>query len=217
VGEVRVDEALARGMTGALYLFPEERLLDFPRELSAYRDKRLASFEAADARSFELVFREYVKDSGEAGREVRIQGELSEGGWVTVPEAMDSEKASVLVAEMAHLQGIDVLEDDDPEVSMQVALGLSPPRLELRVWGERDGEGADALLADVWFGHPQPGQGRPARAAGKTSVMRVDESLGEYIPASLEAFRARFAPAEEEAPPLPGLDDEADGIGAGVP
>ncbi len=201
VGAQRAGKLVARGKGGTLYALSQERLDDFPRDLVAYRQKRLAHFEAADARSFELVF----NDS--AGASHRVQGELLESGWVTAPETMADGKAGALVAELGRLEAIDIVAEELGSTEL-AAVGLSPPRVVIRVWGE----GA-ALRAHVAIGLLEPGRGLLAQRIGSPVVYRLHESLAAQIPASHEAFEADFLPANADveadanAEPDPELGD----------
>ncbi len=77
----------------------------------------------------------------------------------------------------------------------RVALGLEPPRVVLRVFGEKD-----KLLADLRIGIAREGQGVAAQRADRGIVYWINPSLGDQIPLDLATFKAKFA-APKPAPP----------------
>lgn len=191
IGGVVEGGRVARGATSSLYRIPEERLDDFPRELSAYRFKQLASFVATDAKRLELAFH-----PAGGGAPVTIEGERGEAGWTTGPESMAAGTASRLVAELSRLRADDILADAMGENEL-ASVGLRPPRVIVRVRGEGGDEAP--LLAEIHLGSADPARGIIARAAGEDRVYRLDYALAEHVPVSLEAFRNRFVSKEGEA------------------
>jgi len=200
LGQVRSEgDRLARGSEPTLYRVPAERINDFPRTVVSYRFKKLANFEASDARRFEITF------SGPDG-ETTIVGQLGDEGWSTSPEAMPTDKASGLVTELSRLKAQDIVAESAGDAEL-AGLGLAPPRVRFRVFGDAKEEGGSGtLLADVSFGQMDPKLGIIARSGNTGPIYRIDHALAEHLPVSLEAFRNRFAkaatpPATEDAEP----------------
>ncbi len=215
------NRAVRGGEPEVRYSIPTERLDRMPRKVGLYRFRDLARFDSAEARRLELVFQDDA-----AGQSVAVTAERTPSGWTSEPEAVSPPKLSSLVARLARLRAEDVLAERMGEAELAV-LGLQPPRVQLRVFGEKPaGEGAEApLLADVTLGRPALGQGIPARRTGQDVVYFVDYDLAEHIPINLAALRNRFLegagsdpepepdleldfdPPEEDAGPEPGLLD----------
>jgi len=190
-GRSMAGEWVARAAAGLVYRIGGQRVDDVPRDLVAYRFKEVSRFEVADARSFELAYSPASK--GPDGLPLRIEGELVEGDWQTQPLAMDRGKVRALMSELGRLKGIDIVADELGD-SERAAVGLAPPRLAIRVWGE-----ADALLADLSLGVVQIGRGILAQRADSTVIYRVDETLQQRIPLSGRSLEADFLALEEEA------------------
>jgi hypothetical protein len=200
---------VARGNeAGVLYEIPQERLQDFPRKLVDYRFKDLADFSAVDAQRFEIAF--HPEGAAQSDAASAITGERGEEGWKTEPEPMQPGKASRLVSELSRLRGNDILAESMGPAEL-AALGLSPPRVIVRVWGEPGPEGAEApKLAEVHLGAPDEAHGIPARVPDRETVYALDGGLAEHIPLGSEAFRERFAGEEE---PEPAQKPAAEGAG----
>ncbi len=188
------QRAVRGAAESALYRIGEQRLEDYPRTVAAYRFKNLADFEASDAVRFELVF----AAEGESGPHV-VSGELVEEGWVTAPQAMAAGKASQMIGELSKLSAVDIAADAMGEDELR-AMGLSPPAVILRAFGENSGEQASPL-AEVHLGSAEPDRGIAAQRPADEVVYRLDYDLAGTIPISLEAFTNRFLSSEE--PPEP--------------
>jgi hypothetical protein len=202
---------IARGRDGMLFELAAERLDDWPRQVVAYRDKTLSQFDVSQARTFELVFTPEAGDSaGDPAPPVRVQAEFTGTGWVSGPEAMAPERAGALVAELAYLEGIDIVADDLGETE-RTALGLRPPRALIRVWGEGESGASAPLLAELSIGRAQPGRGVFAKRRDGDVVYLLDPALAAEIPFSLEAFREGFVQGPE-----PTNDVDVDGDPAAV-
>jgi len=222
-------ERLARGQhEGVLYRVPAERLSSFPRDVVAYRFKELSEFAFADARRFEIRFRE---PGGEA---LTIEGRRGDAGWDTGPEPMAAGLASDLVSELSQLDGVSIAVESPGREDLE-ALGLAPPRASFRVYGpsqegdesddgdESDGGdaghggGQETVLAHVELGRVDPDRGIAARAGGSGPVYRIEADLAEHLPVSLEAYRNRFVSREqagEAAEPGAAADEGAAGGGS---
>ena len=192
---------VARGAESALYKIPNERFDKLPKTVAAFRWKSLANFVATDAQRFEITYSDSSAQG--ASQAVTITGENSDAGWTTKPEAMDPERASRLVAELARLSAVDIAAEK-MGASELAGVGLDPPRTTVRVLGKAPADGGDAPeLAKVIFG-VEKGDSIFAQVPGRDTVYRVAGTLAQYVPISLEAFRNRFvqpeAPAAEAAP-----------------
>ena len=79
-------------------------------------------------------------------------------------------------------------------------LGLAPPRVRIRVWGDPASEGEEGpiSLAEVHLGQVDPDQGIVARTPARSVVYRIAHDLAEHLPVSAEAFRNRFVSEEVE-------------------
>jgi hypothetical protein len=183
----------ARGGEAALYRVAAERLEDFPRSVSAWRQRTLGDFASADARRIELAFH----PAGEAP--VTITAERSDTGWTSAPEPMAPGLAARLVTELSRLRAEDVVADEMGERE-RAQLGLAPPRAILRVFGDRpEGGGEAPKLVEVWLGEVDAKRGLFAQSPDVTTVYALDAALAEHLPVSLEAFRNRFVSKEEPA------------------
>jgi hypothetical protein len=190
VGGLAGEGRVVRGSeAGILYEIPPERLQDFPRKLVDYRFKELAKFSSVDAQKFELAFR--APAEAQSAEETTITGERGEEGWKTTPEPMQPGKASRLVSELSRLRAKDILAESMGEAEL-AALGLSPPRAVVRVWGETE------KVAEVHLGQPDEARGIPARVPERETVYTLEGALAEHVPVSLEAFRERFRGEEEK-------------------
>lgn len=188
-GETRA----ARGRDGHLYRIPAARVEDLPGTRAAWRFKELARFDSAAAQALEIVLR-----SAEGDETLRIEGERGEAGWTTQPQGMAPGKAGALVTELSSLEAADVAAESMGREE-RAALGLAPPRVRLRVLGEAEDESAEPpVLADVSLGVLDPEQGIAARRADREEIFWLEPRVAESLPASLEAWRNRFASREGE-------------------
>jgi hypothetical protein len=190
---------LGRAAQLSLYRIPAARIEDFPRKVVAYRFKRLADFDPADAQQLEIVF----SDEGTHAITARREPD----GWRADPEPMDPDKIARLVDELSDLEADDILaERVGPEEL--AALGLDPPRATLLVSGA--GEADAPRLAELRIGMPRGSEGFIAQSGESPIVFAIAGHRAEHIPVSLEAFRNRFLaePEPEPAaePALPGFE-----------
>jgi len=202
VGAERDGKRPVRSGEPSLYLVPAQRLGDFPRSLGAYRDKELARFVATDASRVELAFH---PPAGEPETRLLEQGE---SGWTGEPGPVDPGRVARLVAELARLRGEDVVaEEAGPERLAE--LGLSPPRLRVRVLGGEGADGARETLAEVDVGEAEGDEeetGPVARTPGGRLVVRLPTSVEEVLATTPAEFDALFRPEPGTA--------AADGAGA---
>jgi hypothetical protein len=201
-------ERAARGAGTLRYRIAEERLQDYPRDVTSYRFKELAKFVATDAKRFELVFHDAA-----GGATVVVTGVNGENGWETSPEKMAEGTPARLVAELARLEA-KTIEADSMGPAELAALGLAPPAAVVRVFGAAAEGETPAPLAEVHFGAADASRGIAARTPGSDIVYRIDYGLAEHLPVSLEAFRSRFVAAAEPAEPEPAAEPAAEEGGA---
>ncbi len=192
-----LDEStrLARGGEASLYRIGEDRFAGLPRRVVDFRFKELTGFIAADAARFEIDFQQAGADG--SSRVQEVVGELGDDGWTSEPLPMRAGAASRMIGALARL-----VADDIPAESMGpdelAAVGLSPPRVALRVYGAGTSEtGAPALLGEVHIGVAR-GEHVLAKVPGRDTVYALDYAVAEDIPINLEAFENRFVSEEDE-------------------
>lgn len=206
-GEELEGQRLVRTKGPGLYSISAERFDALPRELFAYRHKRLSHFPAFEADQLEFYF------DNPAGDPVVITARREASGWSSIPEAMDSEDIQRALSELSNLEASAIIAESVGEAEL-AALGLAPPRAILTVFSEREGDdGADAAaeaslvkLAELRVGALDAEKGLLAQVAGDPVLYRIPVEATEFLPASLEAFRNRFAGAGSAPERLP-LDD----------
>ncbi|UCE85380.1 MAG: DUF4340 domain-containing protein, partial [Deltaproteobacteria bacterium] len=198
LGETRGDgKQLARGAEGALYEVASNTLAGFPpRRVVAYQWKELAAFDDAQAQGFEIVF---TDPEAEPSPYV-VTGENEDAGWTTRPDTLEGGQVFGMISELSKLRAREILAESMGDAEL-AALGLKPPRVTLRVFGETPEEGEPAVLAEVQLGRFDPKRGVPARAADRETVYRLSDNVGEVIPLSFEAYRNRFVTEPPEAEP----------------
>jgi hypothetical protein len=214
----KAGKRLVRAGGDVLYEIPATGISDFPRKVSAYRERYLAKFAATDAQQLDFFF--HASD----GDPVAIRAERSgEAGWTSTPEPFAPDQLASVVSELSQLEADDILAESMGERELE-KLGLSPPNTIITVLGAVPAAPADAnkaeeggeplppsapRLAEVHLGNVTP-EGVAARAAGSPIVYRISLENSDRLPVNLEAFRSRFrdqppAPAPAEPPGLPGL------------
>jgi len=174
-----------RGRYPSLYKVAAGRIDDLPRQLFAYRYKLLSEFAIEEAVRLELRFR------NELGESVHVQVEKSEAGWSGGEPAISPEHADRMIQHLARLESVGVMAEKlgDSEFA---GLGLDPPHVTLQVFTEDDEAGFPKRLAEVHLGVSGAATGIAARRAEGHKVYRLDWNLAEFLPVSLEAYRARF-------------------------
>lgn len=209
------DQRLVRGAYASLYTIPQERLADMPREVVAYRYKRLSSFDIGDAAQVDFFFHP------RSGDPVAITAQRGPDGWTTSPEPMAPATVARLVSELSRLDADDILHEDATEAQL-AEIGLSPPNTIVTVFGEAEpasgegepegGAGAASLprLAEIHIGDVQGSEWIIARAAGDPTVYRLGYELAEHLPVTLEAFRNRFLAEEQPEPESPPEEEAVD-------
>jgi hypothetical protein len=195
----RADESsrLARGARTTLYRISEDRLADFPTDVTAYRDRKLAAFEASDAKRLDILFH------SAGGESVAITAERSEDGWTSRPESFAPGKVVALVDALSNLRARDIASESmRPEELEETA--LSPANAIFTVFGELPAgaeEGEAPQLAEVHLGILRGTDGIFAQRAGDDTVFVLDYELAEHLPVSYEAFENRFRSKEAAEEP----------------
>ena len=188
---------LARGERESLYRIPGERFDELPRDVLAYRFKRLAEFAVPDVRSVDLVFRR------EDGAPVGIRATRGDESWNSEPEQMDPEKLVLLLRALDGLTADTILAERVGPDELE-ALGLAPPVAAFLVRGT-----SDVPLAEVRLGALHGSKGIVAQSGENPQIFRLGLELAEHLPVSLEAFRNRFLVVEETAAEEPDPEFDA--------
>ena len=156
------------------------------------RDRTLSRLVNADVTRFEIEF-----NDAEAAETSLVRVVRSDEVWTSEPPLREGVAVDI-VANLANLIARDVQAEWMGEAE-RAAIGLSPPRVTLRVFG--GGEPARAL-AEVWLGALDLDRGWLAMSPGREEVFLLDSRMAENLPVSRAAFDAIFAepPAAEAAP-----------------
>jgi hypothetical protein len=204
-----------------LYQVAASRISDFPRTVTAYRERQLAQFPATDVQLVDFYF--HVR----GGDPVALRAERSGDGWTSSPESFAAGKLAGVVSELSRLEAADILAESMSEKELE-KLGLSPPNTIITVFGaapaapektaekktpeakasKEEGEPEEPLtpaaprLAEIHLGTPTP-QGVPAQAVGDPIVYRLDLETAERLPVNFEAFQSRFKEQAAAAEPAP--------------
>ena len=190
-------DRIALGPGGPRYWVAGTTFLDWPRSVSAFRDRQVARFASVDAERFTLRFR--APDGAEKALEVV----RSDAGWSAEPRGFAPGKASGVLAALANLRAVDIAADELGDAEAE-AFGLALPRVAIEV---RGGDADAEALAALELGTPQPELGVPARRVGDPTVYWLDASIAATLPLDWASFEADFA-AEEGVEDGDG-DDEA--------
>jgi hypothetical protein len=133
----------------------------------------------------------------ERAQTFRVTGVRENAGWSTEPP-MQSGKASRLVGEIDGLEASDVIAESMGSEEL-AGLGLSPPRVSIRIEGGAEEGEERPVLAEVQLGILDPARGIAARVPGAETVYWIDAESAEVLPISADAFENRFAVQEEPA------------------
>ena len=174
---------------------PDRVLTDVPRDLFAYRDKQVLSFDEDAAARVELEFPRDEASYALVQHEGSWQLEENEG-------ELDSFRIDDLLYALHQLEAI-ALEVRSPTLA---ELGLVPPRVRVRVLA-----GDGAVLGQLELGDPTADEGTAARSTRTDRLWRVDNAVGQDVPLTPEAFRTNFfeEPAEDDDPDP---QEEAEGL-----
>jgi len=191
---------IVEGPSGELYTIDPGRMDDFKRTVGDYRFKMLSEFEVTRARRLILDF----VDEGEGP--MRVEAGLDEAGWTGREPRIDPDRASELVRELASLRAEGIFADEMGPDEL-ASLGLSPPRVKIRVEDRTEPDEKTQVLAEVAIGRFDEDRGLFGQRVGEQSVFVLPLSAVEGIPNSREAFsndfEARSGDAFEDGEELP--------------
>jgi hypothetical protein len=184
------DKAYAR-LDGRPPLFeiPERVLDSIPRELFAYRDKKVLAVDDAKVDRIVLSFPREGTRYAFRKREGRFQPE-------DPAIEVGSEKLDDVLFTVSDLDASAIV-DQSPDLA---ALGLAPPRVRVGLEGANSEE-----LGWIELGEPTADEGLPARSSRGERVWRVSNELGRELPLGEEAFWNSFA-KRKAAEPAPAPD-----------
>jgi len=188
-------QRFVRGAVESLYLISKHSFDGFSRRVVEYRDRRLAEFEADDARRVELGFH------SAAGETVAVSVTRDGFGWVSNADPVQPEIMNVLVDVLSGLHADDIVAEELGPAELQ-AMGLDPAKAVLLVYG--DGDPAERL-AEIHLGVAFGG-GVTARVPDRETIFLLDAALADLLPTDLEDYRERFVAQPELA------TDEEDAI-----
>lgn len=211
---------LVEGPTGELYTIELERMNDFKRSVSDYRFKMLSEFDIAEARRLVLEF----ADEGEGT--MRVEARLGEAGWTSEETEIDPNRASDVVRALASLRAEDIVADEMGPDEL-ASLGLSPPRVRLRIEDRVEPSDETRVVAEVAIGRLDEDRGlfaqrlRGVGGVAGAGIEGVDEgmvfllslSAAEDLPTSRAAFSSEFEMQSGDAT-LEGLDLDPEILGA---
>ena len=182
-----------------LYQLAPERLDEFARRLSAYRDKQLVALEPASLEKIELEF---------AGGEAIVLVH-AEAGWSAGEREIDSEAVAGLAAGLAELRAADIVADEMGDAEL-ASLGLVPPAARVRLAAGGAGAAVESDGAVVLeLGRLDPERGLFVRRTGDPTIFVIDASLAESLPLSAEAFDERYGKVHAESAPTESAPAEA--------
>jgi len=193
---------IVEGPSGDLHTIDALRVDDFKRTVSDYRFKMLSEFEIAEARRLILEF----ADEGEGS--MRVEARLSEAGWTSGEPRIDPDRASDLVRELASLRAMDILADEMGPDEL-ASLGLSPPRVRIRIEDRAEPDEETRVLAEVAIGRLDEDRGLFAQrgvfgvfgmaGVSEAMVFLLPLSAVDEIPISRDAFSNDFEVRSEDA------------------
>jgi len=200
-----------------LHMVSSWRLASLARELNDLRDRRLLHFDPEAVRALELSF--HAPDSDSA----TVRMDREETGWSLSSSSpgdsgrpLVSEEVDRLLAELASLEATDIAAEllGPEELS---ALGLRPPRAELRVFETKPEPSAPHVPTALGVGVTDPRElAIFARAEGRDAVYRIDPTLRDRIPLDYEAFASRLlapSPDAQTEPEVEAPPGSADAVG----
>jgi len=191
VGGAFEDGLLVEGPSGELHTIDPLRMDDFKRRVSDYRFKMLSEFEVAQARRMVLEF----TDEGEAP--MRVEAHLGEVGWTGGEPRIDPDRASDLVRELASLRAVDIFADEMGPAEL-ASLGLSPPRVRIRIEDRAEPDEETQILAEIAIGRLDEDRGLFAQrvggvdGSGEEMIFVLPLSAVDEIPNSRAAFAEGF-------------------------
>ncbi|MCB9724472.1 MAG: DUF4340 domain-containing protein [Spirochaetaceae bacterium] len=193
IGGLYADGRLVEGPGGRLRTVAAERIDDVPRTLAAYRERTVSRFDLAEAFRVTLELRADPEAAGGPApgdaSPMRVVAELGGTGWARVDggPALDPDRFSDFVRDLAGLRAADVFADGLGGAELE-SLGLSPPRVAIRVEAER----AERPLAEVALGRDLPGRGLVAMRGDEGPVFVLAAQATLDLPGSSQAFAEAF-------------------------
>lgn len=179
---------LIEAPNGRLFTIDAERLDDFPRSVSAYRDKTVAELDVSRARGLELDLESESPDVAP----LHVEATLEEAGWESSEPAIDPERAGDIVRALSSLRALDIAADEMGPAE-RAGLGLEPARARIRVTDSAPGGADAAVLAEIALGRLDADRGLFAQRSGDPIVYLLPATLAHELPVSREAFEREFA------------------------
>jgi len=185
---------LVEGPSGELHTIEFQRLDDFRHTVNDYRFKMVSEFEVTDARRLTLEF----TDQGEGA--MRVEAGLGEAGWTGAEPRIDPNRASDLVRALSSLRAEDILADEMGPDEL-ASLGLSPPRVRIRIEDRAEPDEETQVVAEVAIGRLDEDRGLFAQSlggvgdtdgVGEGKVFVLSLSVADGIPISRDAFAKDF-------------------------
>jgi hypothetical protein len=186
---------LVEGPRGRLVTIGAGRLKDFKHRIVDYRFKSVSEFNLVDARHFSIEFSDSAE--GQEPATLRVEAALEEAGWIGSARAIDPDRATDLIRTLSSLRATDILAEEMGPREL-AGLGLSPPRVRIRVGTDVDMKDESGILADLRLGRLVSGRGLLAQRVGDPTVFILAESVVQRIPISADAFANRFEKQTQE-------------------
>jgi hypothetical protein len=183
---------LVEGPSGELRTIDALRLDDFKRRVSDYRFKLLSEFEIARARRLILEFAE------EGEEPMRVEARLGEAGWAGAELRIDPNRTSDIVRALSSLRAMDIIADEMGPNEL-ASLGLSPPRVRIRIEDRAEPDEETLVLAEVAIGRLDEDRGLFGQRVGEGVVFVLPASTIDGIPHSRDAFMNDFEIRSGEA------------------
>jgi hypothetical protein len=207
---------LVEGPSGELHTIGVDRMDSFKRTINAYRWKLLAEFEVAQARRLVLEFA-----SEDSSTPLTVEARLIESGWTGSSPRIDPDRASALVRALASLRAEDIFADEMGPNEL-ASLGLSPPRVKIRIEDRAEPGDATQVLAEIAIGRFDEARGLFAQRVSErtdpendtaTQVFILPVSVAAALPISRAAFSENFE-ARDVLPEEDGEELDFDTLGA---
>lgn len=227
VAGLQDDARLVETTSGAIYRIAADRLDDFARHVSAYRDKQLGRLDAVGLERVELEFAATPDPSTALATPVdatpnRVVLEQAAGSWSVADRDLDPEALAGLAESLAKLRASDVVADGMGGAEL-ASVGLAPPAVRIRLIPRATGTDAAAKSdapstspVEIELGRLDPERGLFARAVPEETIYVLAPT--DAPPLTLAEFEARVAKpaaAPEAMDPLDSLDPTGPGDSAG--
>lgn len=193
IGDVRI----ARGQAGQIFTLAPERLEDFERTITAYRDRTLGSFDLTAARVLEFE----ALDAN--GIRQQLRARLAEQGWESDGVELDSESVAALVRDLSQLRA-DTIVADSLGAAELAPFGLAPPAARIRILRGAESDADESLLVELAIGRKDERLGQFVQRKRDPKIFALDTMSDVSLPGSWEGFQAQYAKPE----PRSGTDGE---------